>query len=396
MKILVLNAGSSSLRLQLIESKGWKQLFKGHVDGIGLKTCKLRGDIEHKINAKNHTEALKIALTALKEIGIIKTFTEIDAIGHRVVHGGEKYHAPTKINRTVLKDLKKLIPLAPLHNPANIEGIKACMKILKKAPNIAIFDTGFHATLPKHAYLYGLPYNLYRKHGIRKYGFHGTSHKYVSLEAKKWLTKNKKKSQRIITCHMGNGVSLTAIKNGKSIDTSMGFTPLEGVIMGTRSGSFDPSILLYLLKNTKTTPEKLDTLINKESGLKGLTNISSDVRPLWKIYQNPKHRHYKKVKQAFDIYSYHIAQTIGAYATTLNGLDALVFTAGIGENGWYLRRDICKHLSYLGIELDQKKNQTTINRNTGSIQKNRKPVQVLVIPTNEELQIAKETSQFLK
>ena len=195
---------------------------------------------------------------------------------------------------------------------------------------------------------------------------------------------------------MGNGVSLTAIKNGKSIDTSMGFTPLEGVIMGTRSGSFDPSILLYLLKNTKTTPEKLDTLINKESGSKGLTNISSDVRPLWKIYQNPKHRHYKKVKQAFDIYSYHIAQTIGAYATTLNGLDALVFTAGIGENGWYLRRDICKHLSYLGIELDQKKNQTTINRNTGSIQKNRKPVQVLVIPTNEELQIAKETSQFLK
>lgn len=381
MKILVLNSGSSSLRFKFFESNGWKRLYKGHLDGIGLKKCP----------AKNHHEALKIALSELKKAGLLKHPKEIEAVGHRVVHGGEKYHNPTLVTPRVFKDLKKLSDLAPLHNPPNLEGIKACQKLLKKAKNIAIFDTAFHGTLPEHAYLYGLPYSLYRKHGIRKYGFHGTSHNYVANETIKYLKKHKKPHAKIITCHIGNGVSLAAVKNGKSLDTTMGFTPLEGVMMGTRTGDFDSAIIFYLAEHLKMPLEKIDNLVNHESGLKGLSGVSSDMRPLWAILQKPKSRRYKKVKRAYDAYCYRLAKSIASLTVPLNGLDALVFTAGIGESAFYLRRDVCKQLEHLGIKLDPKKNKATIEGATGPIQKTRTKVQVLVIPTNEELKIAKET-----
>ena len=395
MKILVLNSGSSSLRFKFFESQGWKRLYKGHVDGIGLPTCRLRGDIEKKIFTKNHTEALKIALHALKESGLLTHPKEIEAVGHRVVHGGEKYHSTTLINRKVFKDLKKLSDLAPLHNPPNLEGVRACMKLLKQAKNIAVFDTAFHSTLPEHAYLYGLPYNLYRKHGIRKYGFHGTSHHYVSQKATKWLKKHKKPASRIITCHIGNGVSLAAVKNGKSVDTSMGFTPLEGVMMGTRTGDFDSAIIFFLAEHLKMSLHDIDHLVNKQSGLLGLSGVTSDMRPLWGILQKPKSRKYKAVKRAYDVYAYRLAKRIASYTVTLNGLDALVFTAGIGENAWYLRRDICKQLTHLGVKLDPRKNKATINGTLDSISAARAKPQVLVVPTNEELKIAKETAKIL-
>lgn len=395
MKLLVLNSGSSSLRFKFYESPGWKKLFSGHVDGIGLRTCRLRGDIETNVKAKNHTEALKIALAVLQETGHLKNLKEIEAVGHRVVHGGEKYNKPTKITRTILKDLKKLSPLAPLHNPANLEGITACQKILKKAINVAIFDTGFHATLPPHAYLYGLPYDLYRKHGIRKYGFHGTSHNFIANQAISLLKKSKKPCSRLITCHLGNGVSLTAVKNGKSIDTTMGFTPLEGVMMGTRTGDFDSAIIFHLHNHLKMKLEDIDNLVNKKSGLLGLSGISSDMRPLWGILQNPKSRDFKTVKRAYDVYVYRLAKAIASLTVPLGGLDALVFTAGIGESAWYLRRDICAQLTHLGLSLDPIKNKKTIEGKSGFISKPR-TTNVLVIPTNEELKIAQETVGTLK
>jgi acetate kinase len=396
MKILVLNAGSSSLRFQLIESSGWKRKFQGHVDGIGVSTCRLRGDIERKIKVDTHQQALRVALDALKEAGILQHVKEIDMIGHRVVHGGEKYHQPTLVTKRVYKDLKKLSSLAPLHNPPNLEGIKACMKLMKKAPNIAVFDTAFHSTIPEHTYLYGLPYSLYRKHGIRRYGFHGTSHSFVSEQATKWLKAKKKSAKRIITVHIGNGVSVTAVKNGKSVDTSMGFTPLEGVVMGTRAGDFDPAIAMHLMKTTKMSADDVNHIANNESGLKGLSGVSSDMRPLWAILQKPRHRHYKKVKRAYDVYAYRLARMIASMSVPLGGVDALVFTAGIGENGWYLRRDVCAQLEHLGIKLDAKKNKFTIEGNEGPIHGRGSKATVFVVRTNEELKIAKEVAKTYK
>lgn len=396
MLLLILNAGSSSLRFQLIESKGWKRKFKGHMDGIGLPSCQLRGDLKKKVRARNYTESLKIALSALKERNLLKHPEDISGIGHRVVHGGEKYHAPTRVTPKILKDLEKLSPLAPLHNPANLEGIRACLKLLPKIPNIAVFDTSFHATLREHAYLYGLPYELYKKHGIRRYGFHGTSHHDVSKQAILWLKAHRRPWQRLITCHLGNGISLTAVKNGRSIDTSMGFTPLEGPLMGTRAGSFDPAILFYLDRTLKKPLAKLDNLVNHASGLKGLTGISSDVRLLWAIYRNPKHRNYPKVKRAFDVLSYQIAKLIGSYTVALGGLDALVFTAGIGENAWYLRKMITDWLIPLGLKIDAAKNRTTVEGEEGPIHSKKSTATVLVLRTNEELQIAKETARTLQ
>lgn len=390
MKILVLNAGSSSLRFQLIESRGWENLFKGHIDGINATTCRLRGDVEKKIKVTTHHEALTLALQVLRDSG----HTQIDAVGHRVVHGGEKYQQPTLITKSVLKKLKKLNSLAPLHNPPNLEGIHACLKLLKKVPNIAVFDTAFHSTLPEHAYLYGLPYSLYKKHSIRRYGFHGTSHSYVSKQAIKWLRENKKPHKNIITCHIGNGVSVTAIQNGKSIDTSMGFTPLEGVMMGTRSGNFDPALIPFLSKKLKKNTAQIEHIANHDSGLLGLSKVSSDMRPLWAILQKPRHRKYKSVKRAYDLYTYRLAKEIAAMTTPLGGIDALIFTAGIGEHGWYLRRDVCANLSHLGLKLDPRKNRTTIEGNEGPIQTRTSKPAILVVRTNEELEIAKEVSKI--
>jgi len=391
MKILVLNAGSSSLRFQLIESNGWKRLFKGHIDGIGLKTCRLRGDIERKIRVNSHHEALCVAIYALHKSGL----EQIDAIGHRVVHGGEKYHTPTLITPKILKDLAKLNELAPLHNPPNLEGLKACLKLLPKIPNIAVFDTGFHATLPEHAYLYGLPYKLYLQHGIRKFGFHGTSHAYVSEQAIQWLKANKKTHKNLITCHIGNGVSITAVRNGKSVDTSMGFTPLEGAMMGTRSGDFDPALIPFLAKKLKKSASDIESMANHDSGLLGLSNLSSDMRPLWNILQKPGHRKYKTVKRTYDLYVYRLAKQIASMSVALDSLDALIFTAGIGENAWYLRQDVCAQLSHLGIKLNTKKNRATCEGIEGPIHATKSPA-ILVIKTNEELKIAKETEKTIK
>lgn len=364
MSTLVLNAGSSSLRFALFD-KNLKELYQGHVDGIGQKRCP----------CKNYEEAVRFALQEVQKNAPI-TETAITQVAHRVVHGGEKYRAPTILTRSVLKALEKLSPLAPLHNPANLLTIRACQKHLPKAKHYAIFDTAFHATLPEAAFLYGLPYSYYTKQGIRRYGFHGISHKYVSLETARIL---KNKRAKIITCHMGNGVSLTAVKNGMSVDTTMGFTPLEGPIMGTRSGSIDPGILFHLLEKMPT--EKLHNILEKESGFKGLSGIGSDIRDLW---AKPKSA---GTLRTFAVFSHQVAKLILSLCISLEGSpDAIVFTAGVGENAYYLRAQIAAHLKPFGILLDataNRKNATVISSAKSSIK-------LLVIPTNEALQMARE------
>lgn len=384
MKILVINAGSSSLKFQLLDSnKKFKELYKGIIDGIGRKTCfidakaKLK-PLKYKKLIKNHEQAVK---EALKIIGDEK----IDAIGHRVVHGGEKYHDATKITANVKKTIKQLSELAPLHNPPNLEGIIACEKLLKSILNIAIFDTAFHQTIPEKAFHYALPEKYYKKYKVRKYGFHGTSHKYISDETYKLL---RSRSKKIITCHLGNGSSLSAVKNGKCVETSMGFTPLEGIPMGTRSGSIDPAIVFYLMEKEKINSDKIDHILNHESGILGVSGISSDVRDIWAKAKKKN----KKALFTLDLLAYKIALKIGAYAAALDGVDAITFTAGIGQNAWYLRRDICKYLNFLGVKLDSKKNR----KNERIISEKFSKVKIFVIKTNEGLQIAREVSKIIK
>jgi len=363
MSILVLNAGSSSLRFALFD-KNLKELTQGHVDGIGQKNGPCR----------THEEAIDFALKAIQK----NAATEIIQVAHRVVHGGEKYRVPTLLTRGVLRALEKISPLAPLHNPINILAIRAAQKRLPKAKHYAIFDTAFHATLPEEAFLYGLPYSYYSKQNIRRYGFHGISHKYVSIEAARLL---KNKRAKIITCHLGNGVSLAAVKNGISVDTTMGFTPLEGPIMGTRSGSIDPGILFHLLK--KMPAEKLHQLLEKESGFKGLSGISSDVRNLW---AKPKSA---GTLRSFAVFSHQMAKLILGLCASLEARpDAIVFTAGVGENAYYLRAQIADHLKAFGVLLDPAANR----KNALVISTAKSSIKVLVIPTNEALQMARELS----
>lgn len=388
MNILVINAGSSSLKFQLLENSGknkFRALCKGIVDGIGLKTCQFRMEkITKKVICNNHREALKIALDSMILEKIIPSLKIIDAVGHRVVHGGEKYRNAAKINAANLKTIRELCELAPLHNPHNLKAIEACQKLLPGIPQVAVFDTAFHETLEPKAYMYPLPYELYSKHGIRRYGFHGTSHQYVSEQAAKIL-KNKK--LKIASCHLGNGSSVTAIVNGKSVDTSMGLTPLEGVPMGTRSGDIDSAIIFHLLKQHRQTPDRIENMLMKESGLKGLSGISSDMRDVWAGVQKKNPR----AQLALQILCYRIAKYIGSYAAAMNGLDVIIFTAGIGENAWYIRRNVCEYLNHLGLRLDPKKNK----KNALTISSKKSKVKVLVIPTNEEEQIAKETLKVL-
>jgi len=384
MKILVINAGSSSLKFQLLDSnKKFEALYKGIIDGIGRKSCFIDAKakskkLTYKKLIKNHEQAVK---EALKIIGD----EEINAIGHRVVHGGEKYHDATKITPQVKNEIKKLSELAPLHNPPNLEGIKACEKLLRGKPNIAIFDTAFHQTIPEKAFHYALPDKFYKKHKVRKYGFHGTSHKYVSDETYKLL---KSRNKKIITCHLGNGSSLSAVKNGKCIETSMGFTPLEGVPMGTRSGTIDPAIVFYLMEKEKIDTDKIDYILNKESGILGVSGISSDVRDIWAKAKKKN----KKALFTLDLLAYKIALTIGSYAAAMDGVDAITFTAGIGQNAWYLRRDICKYLKFLGVKLDAKKNR----KNEKLISEKSSKVKIFVLKTNEGLQIAREVFKIVK
>lgn len=381
MAILILNAGSSSLRFALFDGK-LKQLYKGHIDAIGQKHCHFRRYLDdgteekNSVKAKNHQEALDYGLKRLQLDGAIKEFKEITKVGHRVVHGGESFKKATKLTPRVIAEIKKLSALAPLHNPANISAIEASKKLLPKAKHTALFDTAFHQTLPPRAFLYGLPYSLYQKKKIRRYGFHGTSHQYVAQEAIKILDN---KHASLITCHIGNGVSLCAIKDGISLDTSMGFTPLEGPLMGTRSGTIDPAIIFHLLE--KKSPEDVHHLLEHESGFKGLSELGSDVRTLWANKRSPGTR------RTFDVFSYQMAKIIYSYFAALGGPpDALVFTAGIGENAFYLREQICAYFKSFGLKLDPKANK----KNAVQISHRNSFLPVFVIPTNEELQMAKQ------
>jgi acetate kinase len=395
MLTLVINSGSSSLKASLFEGKKEpKLLAKALVDGIGEEKCKLtfsspNKDLGISQKVKNHEEGLKLVLENLKKYEVIAKNTDINAIGHRVVHGGEKYSAPTKIDAKVIKEIERLSYLAPLHNPVNLQTIKATKKIFSKAKQIAVFDTAFHQTMPEKAYLYALPYEMYEKEGVRRYGFHGTSHQFVVNQALKLLKKLPKTKQpkeaKIVSCHLGNGSSITASINGKSVDTSMGMTPLEGIPMGTRCGSIDPAIFTHLGKTRKIA--KVDEILNKESGLKGLSQISSDMRD---IYQAAK-KGDKQAELTIEHLCYQIAKYIGAYTAAMQGIDALIFTGGMGEKATYIREKVCAYLSYLNLQLDPKLNKAHEEELSGKKSK----VAIYLIPTNEGKQIAIETLKAL-
>lgn len=396
MKILVINCGSSSLKYQLIDMENEGVLAQGLVERIGIEgsilTQKVNGEkYIVKEPMENHKDAIKLVLEALvdEKHGVIKNMDEISAVGHRVVHGGEKYSKSVLVDEDVMAYLEECVKLAPLHNRPNIIGIEACKALMPNTPMAVVFDTAFHGTMPKEAYSYALPYELYKENGIRKYGFHGTSHKYVSGKVAEVLGKDIK-DLKIVTCHLGNGVSLTAVKNGKSIDTTMGFTPLAGMPMGTRSGDIDPAIVIYLIKELGYSVDEVNEILNKKSGILGISGLSSDFRDV-------RDAAYKKGDErsllAIDIYTYKIRTQIGAYAAAMGGLDVIVFTAGIGENADMIREGCLKNLEFLGVYLDKEKNKQ--NGEIAEISKDDSKVKVFVIPTNEELMIAKETMELL-
>ena len=388
MNVLVINAGSSSLKYQLINMATQQVLCKGQVERIGIDGSFLKqkgGAEEADIHAeiKDHNDAIEMVLKALTDPkhGVVKSLEEIDAVGHRVLHGGEKFADPVLVNDQVIRDLESIIDLGPLHMPANISGIKACQKAMP-VPQVAVFDTGFHQTMPPKAYMYGLPYEAYEKHKVRRYGFHGTSHLYVSQRAAELRGTEKGK---MVTCHLGNGSSLCAILDGKCMDTSMGLTPLEGVVMGTRSGDMDPAIVKYIMEKENKTIEEMDHYLNKESGVYGLSGVSSDFRDLAKAAAEG----HERAQLALDVFIYRIQKYIGAYTAALGGVDTMVFTAGIGENDAKMRKDILSGMEWLGIKLDEEANSCRGEEKKISAPDSK--VEVWVIPTNEELVIARET-----
>jgi acetate kinase len=396
MKILIINSGSSSLKYQLFEMNDTIVLASGLIERIGDEI----GKITHKTNKEkitkeekipNHKIAIEYMIQLLidQSTGVIQDKSDIKAIGHRVVHGGEKFSQPTIIDKNVLNAIKENISLAPLHNPANLTGIEACESNFPNTTQVAVFDTAFHQSIPQKAYMYAIDKFLYQNHLVRRYGFHGTSHKYVSQKASTFL--NIPIDQfNCITIHLGNGASISAISNGKSIDTSMGMTPLEGLVMGTRSGDIDPGIIFYLSNHLNMTISDIDNLLNKNSGLKGLCG-TNDMRDLL----NLRNEGNKDADLAFQIYSYRIKKYIGSYTAVLNRLNAIIFTGGIGENSEVIRKEICSNLEFIGIEIDNLKNQEK-NSNEREIQSNSSKVKILVVPTNEELQIALETRELTK
>jgi acetate kinase len=396
MKVLVINAGSSSIKYQLFEMPAEKVLAKGLLEKIGEETSQLNhfsDSKEHKIKTKvaDHTAGMKLILDALvgPQTGVIKDVSEITAVGHRVVHGGEEFTDSVVINDEVIASIEKFADLAPLHNPPNLTGIKAAQKGLPKALQVACFDTAFHTSIPKVAYIYGLPYEIYEKYRVRKYGFHGTSHRYVARRCAAIMGRDKY-DVNVITCHLGNGCSITAVKGGKSVDTSMGLTPLEGVVMGTRSGDFDPAILFYLSDKGYSLDE-LNDMCNKQSGLLGISGVSNDMRNIREQAEIGNDR----AKLAFDIFCYRIRKYIGSYTAVLGRLDALVFTGGIGENVAEVRAQVCRNLEQIGIKIDSAANEATIRRE-GLISSAQSRVKVYCVPTNEELAIAGDTFRLAK
>ncbi|AYE35581.1 acetate/propionate family kinase [Clostridium septicum] len=397
MKVLVINCGSSSLKYQLIDMATEEAMVQGLVERIGIEGSvlvqKVEGRDKYIINTeiKDHKAAIKLVLGAIidKEHGVIKSMEEITAVGHRVVHGGEKYSESVIITDKVLESIRECIALAPLHNPPNIIGIEACMELMPNTPMVVVFDTAFHQTMPKEAYICPVPYELYEKYGIRKYGFHGTSHKYVANKAAEVMGKDIK-DLKIITCHLGNGCSITAVKGGKSVDTSMGFTPLAGVMMGTRSGNIDPSVIGFLVKEQGYTMKEIDELLNKKSGILGVSGISSDFRDVREAYTEGNER----AKLALDIFHYKIRSQIAAYAGIMGGVDAIVFTAGIGENSSLTRKESLKGLEFLGFTINEEKNE--VRADVQEISDEGSKVKVYEIATNEELMIARDTKELLK
>jgi acetate kinase len=398
MKVLVINSGSSSIKYQLLDMEGEKVLCKGLLERIGIPGSVLK----HKKEGQkfpiekpiaNHDEGLKLVLETItdSQMGVLESLDAIDAIGHRVVHGGEDFKESVLVDDEVIQALEENSYLAPLHNPPNIMGIKSAMKLLPGVPNVVVFDTAFHSTMPQHAYKYAIPLEYYRKFKIRRYGFHGTSHRYIANRTAELMCKPVEEL-KIISCHLGNGASVAAIDGGKSVDTSMGFTPLEGLVMGTRSGDLDPSILVFLQEKENMTVEEVYNLLNKKSGLLGLSDgFSSDMRDI----ENKAIENEPVCRDTFDTYEYRIAKYIGAYAAAMNGVNAIVFTAGVGENSPILREEICeKYLGYLGVKIDKERNDVKGDERYISTPDSK--VAVLIVPTNEELMIARDTVEIVE
>jgi len=395
MKILVLNCGSSSIKYQLIDMANNAELLaKGLLERVGLKDSEFKHQPKGKDpymliqDVKNHEVGINLILKALldPEHGVIESVNDIIAVGHRVAHGGENFSSSALITDEVKKNIEAVIDLAPLHNPANLKGIVSMEKLVPTVPQVAVFDTAFHQTIPPHAYMYALPYELYEKYKIRRYGFHGTSHKYVFEKACDALFM-RKSHVKAITCHLGNGASVAAIKNGKSVDTSMGLTPVEGLIMGTRTGDLDLGALLYIMSKLELSLDEANNLINKKSGVLGISDVSSDMRDIENAAWNEGH---KKAQLALDMYFYRIKKYIGAYAAAMGGVDLIIFTGGVGENGPETREAICKDLEFLGVSFDIEKN-TGLRSKLEMISKHDSKVKVMVVPTNEELVIAHDT-----
>ena len=392
MIIFVVNCGSSSIKYQLLNMNGEQVLAKGLIERIGMEGSVLKhtptGKYTVDISAEipDHSVGIQMALDALtnEEYGVIDSMDEIDAVGHRVVHGGERFTDSVLISDDVLNGIEACAEIAPLHNPPNLYGIKACMRLMYNTPQVAVFDTAFHQTMPKVAYLYGLPYEMYVKYGLRRYGFHGTSHKYVAQQAAEMMGEHMS-DLRFITCHLGNGASIAAIKYGKSIDTSMGYTPLEGLVMGTRSGEIDPDIIPFLMEKENMNAQQIDDYLNRRSGILGISGLSSDFRDL----ESAANRGDERSQLAIDIFAYKVKKYIGGYVAAMGGVVSIFFTAGLGENSPFMRYKIGKGLEYLGTRIDPELNKLRGKQMEISIKRAR--VKIFVIPTNEELVIARDT-----
>lgn len=397
MEVLVINCGSSSLKFQLIDSQKEHVLAKGLCERIGIDKSSITYQSDKcekmtkEVDMPTHNEAINAVISALtdEKTGVINDMSEVKAVGHRVVHGGEYFSSSAIVDEDVLEKIEKCNYLAPLHNPANVIGIKACMKIMKDTPNVVVFDTAFHQTMPEEAYLYGIPREYYEKHKIRRYGFHGTSHSYVSKRVAQIMNKPVEELKTIV-CHLGNGASICAVDGGKSVDTSMGLTPLAGVMMGTRSGDIDPGILEVLAKMENKDVSEITNILNKKSGVAGLSQVSSDFRDITKAIEEGD----TVAKSALDAYIRTVVRFVGAYVAVMNGVDTIVFTAGVGENNSAVRAGVVKHLKYIGVELDEEANK--IRGEEKLISTADSKVKVYVVPTNEELAIARETVELVK
>lgn len=402
MKILVINCGSSSLKYQLMDMSDESVLCKGAIERIGLKINGGEENVIVKVNGEKFTydkelPTHKDAFNEVKHIlsegehKVIDSFSEIDAVGHRFVQGGDKYTKSVLITDEVVETVEKLSPLAPLHNPANIQGYKACLEVVgPDVPQVAVFDTAFHSTMPPKAYMYAVPYEYYEKYGVRRYGFHGTSHKFVSHRAAEKMGKDIK-DLKIITCHLGNGSSIAAVDHGRVVDTSMGFTPLDGFMMGTRSGGVDPSVVTFIEKKLGITPDEMDKILNKESGVNAISGVSSDDRDICKAQNEGNER----ALLAHEMQAYEIAKYIGSYIAAMNGVDAIVFTGGIGENGFWLRSKVCSYFGYMGVRINEALNQSTVKGAEAELTSPEDKVRVFILATDEELTIARDTAEIV-